>query len=828
MKSISREALIPLGIALGLGVVSAGYTYLAHQKSWEGSPIAAFERNVLDLKFLSRGRIDTDPKVIIASGDERTIASFGRWGTWDRARYAKVLDNLFAAGAEVVAFDMVFADPGGLDHVATRELAARLGDAHLSESAGGLAVAASEGKAPSAQDLARVAIAAKDFEDAFAARTQSDATFAGALDRHATRVVQGFIAETDVAPGDARTDYRAETDALDAFLIQGWGYSWRYTELDDAAAAGAEQKIAQLVVEQGSKATDLRGVLPVLGELTLPEKQFLDVASNVGFFSAYTDPDGTLRRQPLVYRLGEAFLPSLSLSAASLYFGGNPGLIAHPLFKGGLMRIGLPREDGTIVDVPVDLNGRLLVNYYGPSGAADPKLPDDKRGVFPRLSLVDVHDGNFDAALVKGKVVLIAVTAIGTFDQRVTPFSPMVPGVEIHAAALQNIIDGRALDRPDLVIQLEMLAALLVAIAFGLLLPRLAVNWGVLFFGGAVALWLGLDFLWLFPSKLWLFSDVPLVLQMALTWGGITVWGYLTTGREKARLKKEFTSVLAPTVVEQLLKDPALAGLGGTEREMTVMFSDIRGFTTMSEKLTPEGLTAFLNEYLTPMTEILLAREGTLDKYMGDAIMAFWGAPIIQNDHAARAALAALDMLEKLEQMKKRWAAEGKPVLDIGIGLNSGLMRVGFMGSARMRSYTVLGDNVNLGSRLEGTNKNYGTHIIVSETTYEASRTAVYGRWLDAVRVKGKREPVNIYELMGRLEPGGTPPSHMKHLIEVFEAGLRHYRAKQWEEAEGAFKNAIKLRGEDPPSTIYLERIAHFRVEPPPQDWDGVYEFKTK
>ncbi|MBI1944045.1 MAG: adenylate/guanylate cyclase domain-containing protein [Deltaproteobacteria bacterium] len=828
MKRISRETAIPLMIALGLGLASAAYTYLQPELGWDASPLLPFENKVLDLKFLRRGRVDVQPKVVIAAGDEKTIAAFGRWGTWDRARFAKVLDNLIGAGAEVVAFDMVFADPPGLDHVATRELKEKLEGARLSESAGTLALAASEGHAPSAADIARVAVAAKDVEDAFAARTNSDSVFAAALDRHATRVVQGFIAEPNAEQGAPRGDYATELDALSSFVIEGYGYGWKYTELDDPGAAGAEQKVTQLAVAEGAKASDLRWVTAVHGELVLPEAAFLEAASNVGFFSADPDADGTLRRQPMVYRLGDLFIPSLSLSAAALYFGGNPGLIAHPFFGHGLMQIGLPREDGAVVDVPVDLNGRLLVNYYGPSGPADPSLPDDKRGAFPRVSLADLHDGTFDAALVKGKVVLIAVTAIGTFDQRVTPFSPMVPGVEIHAAALQNIIDGAALDRPIGVVQIELLLALLVALAFGLLLPRLAVNWGLLFFAGFVLAWLGLDFLVLFPKKLWLFHDVPVVLQMALTWAGITVWGYLTTGREKARLKKEFTSVLAPTVVEQLLKDPALAGLGGTEREMTVMFSDIRGFTTMSEKLTPEGLTAFLNEYLTPMTEILLAREGTLDKYMGDAIMAFWGAPIIQKDHAARAALAAIDMLEKLDQMKKRWAEQGKPVLDIGIGLNSGLMRVGFMGSERMRSYTVLGDNVNLGSRLEGTNKNYGTHLIVSETTYQQARSVAYGRWLDAVRVKGKREPVNIYELLGRLEPGGTPPSHMAKIVEVFEAGMRHYRAKQWDQAESAFKHTIALRGVDPPSTIYLERIAHFREEPPPADWDGVYEFKTK
>jgi adenylate cyclase len=443
--------------------------------------------------------------------------------------------------------------------------------------------------------------------------------------------------------------------------------------------------------------------------------------------------------------------------------------------------------------------------------------------VFKRVSLADIYDNTFDKAAVKGKVVLIAVTAIGTFDQRVTPFSPNVPGTEVHAAAIQNMIDGRALKRPTLYVQIEMLLCLAVAALFGLVLPRLTPAVSLAVFLAALVLWFVFDFFVLFPKDMW-FHDLPLALEMTLSWVGITVWGYLTTGRDKARLKKEFSTVLAPTVVDQLLKDPKLAGLGGMERELTVMFSDIRGFTTMSEKLSPEGLTQFLNEYLTPMTEILIQREGTLDKYMGDAIMAFWGAPIEQKDHAQRAALAALDMIEKLDELKKKWVAEGKPEIEIGIGLNSGLMRVGFMGSERMRNYTLLGDNVNLGSRLEGTNKNYGTRIIVSQTTYEKAKSVVHGRWLDAVRVKGKREPVQIYELIGK----GAPPPEVATWIARFEEGMRLYQKQQWDEAEKAFHEVIRLRTEDPASELYLERVEHFRDEPPPENWDGVYEFKTK
>jgi adenylate cyclase len=861
MKQRLRHG-IPLLLSLVIAAVGVTYTYLEPTLNWEDSPLLAFERKLLDLKFQWRGRIDVDPKVVIAAGDEETIRAFGRWGTWDRENYAAIIKNLVAAGAEVVAFDMVFADSVGVDNAHAEQIGALLKEKDLANSIGNLAVATAEGSPATPAELAALAFSAKAVEDHWAAATDGDARLAEVYDEHATRVVQGAVINTEPEDGKVRvvTDYAHDLEVLDTFLLRGYGFGWKVTELSDANRNnGAEATVAALDVHPDSKASDLDGVIEVKGELVLPDQGFLDVASNVGFFSAYVDPDGVLRRLPLVYRIGDVFLPALSLSTSAAWFGANPLLLADPFYKRngaarGLAEVGFPRDDGSVVNVPVDINGRLMINYYGPSGPPDKDLPDDKRGAFPRVPLSDVYcadlpptkpdDKDLDdtgrerwsrcaershtietlTPIVKGKVVLVAVTAIGTFDQRVTPFSPNVPGTEIHAAAIQNIIDGRALKRPTLHVQVEMLLILVVGLLFGLVLPRLPVAAGVLFLAAFVGAWWAVDWNVLFRANRW-FYDVPLVVQMSTTWAAITVWGYLTTGREKAQLKAEFSTVLAPTVVDQLLSNPAMAGLGGTERELTVMFSDIRGFTTMSEKLSPEGLTQFLNEYLTPMTEILIKHEGTLDKYMGDAIMAFWGAPIEQKDHAARACVTAVEMLEELEVLKAKWRAEGKPEIDIGIGLNSGLMRVGFMGSARMRNYTLLGDNVNLGSRLEGTNKNYGTHIIVSEVTFVQARSVVHGRRLDAVRVKGKKEPVNIYEVIGK----GPMPAEVAAFVAPFEHGLAAFQKQQWEVAEANFKAAIAARGgSDPPSDVYLERIEHFREEPPPADWDGVYDFKTK
>jgi adenylate cyclase len=841
---------VPLVGALVIAMIAMAYTYFQPIRRW-GEPSLAFERKVLDLKFQWRGRIPVDPQVVIAAGDEEAIRAFGRWGTWDRENFAWIINNLMAAGADVVAFDMVFSDPPGVDQAHVDIVTKLLEERALGESLAAIA----EAPATDPTTIKAAAEAARALESRWRSATDGDARLVEAYDEHGTSVVQGAVINTEPEDGVMRTadSYTAELETLDAFLYRQYGFGWKVTELsDEAKARGAETTVAQLDVHEGGRASDLEALIEVKGELILPQKDFLDVASNIGFFSAYVDLDGVLRRLPLVYRIGDAMLPALSIATASVKFGANPVILADPFYKVGLTEIGFPKDDGTLVRVPVDLNGRLLINYYGPSGPNDPSLPEDKRGAFPRVSMADVFCADLPAALpddadddlrerfsrcgershtieslkalVKGKVVLVAVTAIGTFDQRVTPFSPNVPGTEIHAAAIQNIIDGQGLKRPPLHIQIEMVLCLLVGLLFGLVLPRIPVAASVVFLLACIGAWWFIDWNILFKANRW-FHDVPLLLQMSLTWAGILVWGYLTEGREKARLKAEFSTVLAPTVVEQLLSNPALAGLGGTERELTVMFSDIRGFTTMSEKLTPEGLTQFLNEYLTPMTEILIQHQGTLDKYMGDAIMAFWGAPIEQKDHARRACITAVEMLEKLAELKRKWQAEGKPEIDIGIGLNSGLMRVGFMGSERMRNYTLLGDNVNLGSRLEGTNKNYGTHIIVSETTYQQANDVVHGRLLDAVRVKGKKEPVRIYEVIGK----GPMPPDVAAFVGPFEKGFAHFQAQRWDDAEACFHAAHAARGgNDPPSAVYLERIAHFREEPPPADWDGVYEFKTK
>jgi adenylate cyclase len=304
----------------------------------------------------------------------------------------------------------------------------------------------------------------------------------------------------------------------------------------------------------------------------------------------------------------------------------------------------------------------------------------------------------------------------------------------------------------------------------------------------------------------------------------LTFYKYFTEERGKKELKQTFQKYVSPAVVDEILADPGNIELGGKKLRLTVFFSDVRGFTTISEKLDPRALSDLLNSYLTPMTELVFQNRGTLDKYMGDAIMAFFGAPIQYPDHAKFACRCALQSLEKLKELQERLKAQGLPIIDIGIGLNTGDMSVGNMGSETVRSYTVMGDAVNLGSRLEGINKEYGTRIIISEFTYAEVKDSFVCREIDWVRVKGKVLPVKIYELMSEK----PLDAEMQTMLEHFQTGYELYHQRQFEKALHEFNTALMHNPEDPVSKLYLERCEDFIAEPPPENWDGVFVMKTK
>lgn len=527
-------------------------------------------------------------------------------------------------------------------------------------------------------------------------------------------------------------------------------------------------------------------------------------AANSGYFNMTPDSDGSMRWSPLVIKFRNNYYSSLALSVLQQY-------LDWPQFSLNLAGYGTESIKIGDITIPTDESGRLLVNYLGPAKT------------FPHYSISDIIMGRIPADKIRGKIVLVGATATGIYDLRVTPFGATYPGVEIHATVIDNILHRNFLTHSGLIRFMDICAIILFGLLMGMIIPRLRAVTGILFSLIILGIFVAANMFIFSNYNIWLNIIYP-ALTMIVIYLAITVYRYVTEEREKKKIRGAFQYYLTASVINEMLKDPSKLKLGGDKKNLSVLFSDIRGFTTISEKLSPEDLVHLLNEYLTAMTDIVFKYDGTLDKYMGDAIMAIFGAPLDQPDHARRACQTALDMMNELHRLQKKWQTEGKPPLNIGIGINSGDMVVGNMGSQMRFDYTVMGDMVNLGSRLEGTNKEYGSNIIFSEFTYNAIKDSMCCRELDSVRVKGKKLPVKIYELLGEKKDEGK----WKDFIDSFERGLALYRACKWNEAIAQFQKTLELRPEDETSRIYIERCKNLQENPPPLPWDGVFVMTKK
>ena len=530
------------------------------------------------------------------------------------------------------------------------------------------------------------------------------------------------------------------------------------------------------------------------------------------------DTDGFIRR---AYLLDPEGNPFLAVEAVRLFLDLPP-----PRFEDHHIFIGP-------IEVPVDHRGTMLINFSGPSGI----------GRFPRYSysysqvLDDETPWGIKLLEKKGvfrnRIVLVGATYEEAHDSYPTPFylgtgllvgrKSLMPGVEVHANIIRTLLKGNFIVRVGrwtlFLLLLVACTGMAVLVAHMKPLAGLGAVVGASLFHSWLALELFVRF------RIWVDIVAP-VTGLGFTYVGVVVYRFLREQKEKRMIKGAFSHYVPKEVVDELLRNPQLLKLGGEERELSVLFSDIKGFTSISELMSPSEVRALLDEYLTPMTEVILAYGGIIDKYEGDAIMAEFGAPLPLPDHAVRACFAALDMQEKLAGLRKRWAEEGKPELYMRIGIGTGRMVLGNMGSKEIFDYTVVGDSVNAASRLEGANKEYGTWILISEATYLAAKEHIVARELDLIRVKGKREPVKAYELLGRREDG--IPEDLVPVLEHFHEGLRLYRERRWKEAMERFKEALKLRPDDGPSLTFLKRCERFLTNPPPEEWDGVYELETK
>jgi adenylate cyclase len=452
-------------------------------------------------------------------------------------------------------------------------------------------------------------------------------------------------------------------------------------------------------------------------------------ATHTGHVNVLQDPDGVVRRAPLVLRHDGRYFPAFDAQVARVFLGAKE--ISLDLAEYGVTGLKLGTRD-----IPLDEDGRLLVRYRG------------QDGTFERVSIVDILEGKADAALLRDRVVLIGNTAQGIGDMRVTPYGRLFPGVEVRANIIESLLEGNVLHRPDWMRYVDVAGMMLIGIVMVGLLGRLGVAWAGILAAAMLAAYLFTATALFRSEGLWLNVVYPSLL-IVLLFTSATLVHYFFAFSEKRYLKLAFQHYVPPAVVDGLVSGADRLRLGGEKRELTVLFSDIRGFTSMSEAMTPEDLVKLMNEYFTAMTDKVFEHRGSLDKYIGDAIMAIYGAPVAETRHASLACRTALEMLTVLDELKAKWQPLGLPAIDIGVGINTGPMIVGNMGSASRFNYTVVGDSVNLASRIETLNKTYGTNILVSEYTYEVVKDEfLFAREIDSVRVRGRTQPVRLYELM--------------------------------------------------------------------------------
>ncbi|WP_301102627.1 adenylate/guanylate cyclase domain-containing protein [Propionivibrio sp.] len=545
----------------------------------------------------------------------------------------------------------------------------------------------------------------------------------------------------------------------------------------------------------------------------LPE--FQKNAGSAGHFNPIVDFDGVSRRVPMLVEHEGKYYESLSLAMARVLLGKpqlTPGYPEEDIFSsknyGAMEWLDLPLDGGKVVRIPVDEQAASLIPYRGAEGS------------FTYVSAADVLSGRLQQEQLKGKIVLFGTTAPGLMDLRATPVGSTYPGVEIHANLLAGILDGSIKQKPSYVLGADVLLLSLCALLLALLLPVLSPLRATLL---AFSLLLGvtvLNFgLW------WAGLMMPLAAVVSAILGLYALnmsWGFFVESRSKRQFTELFGQYVPPELVDEMARDPERYSMEGKNEELTVLFSDVRGFTSISEGLDPKELTQLMNAYLGAMTAVVQKNRGTLDKYIGDAIMAFWGAPVADVDHARHAVLTALEMQVELRRLDEPFKARGWAALHIGVGINSGTMTVGDMGSKVRKSYTVMGDAVNLGSRLEGLTKQYGVGIIVSASTRALVKDLVY-RELDRVRVKGKGEPVSIFE------PLAAPIDKAEQdELKLWNQALRLYRQQDWDQAELQLYNLSRISPQRTLYQVYTERIAFYREHPPGEDWDGVTTFETK
>jgi adenylate cyclase len=538
-------------------------------------------------------------------------------------------------------------------------------------------------------------------------------------------------------------------------------------------------------------------------------------ASSAGHFIQSPDLDGEVRRVPMIVEYNGAYYETLSLAIVRTLLGTTklaPGYASGKTANyAGLEWLELSSAQGNF-KIPVDQDVSTLIPFRGAQGS------------FKYISVADVLHDRISPEELKGKIVLVGTSAQGLLDLRSTPVASVYPGVEIHANMIAGILDQNIKQKPPYVLGAEVVLLLVAGVALSLLLPLLSPAKATLLtlfaFVGMIA---GNMAIWQFANLV-----LPLASGLLMVLGLFALdmsYGYFVEARTKRQISNLFGKYVPTELVEEMSKNPEqVVSMEGESREMTILFSDVRGFTTISEGLDPKELSLLMNAFLSPLSAVINKHHGKVDKYMGDCIMAFWGAPKPEPDHARNAILAGLEMQHKLQELQPSFKARGWPEIHVGVGINTGKVSVGNMGSEVRVAYTVMGDAVNLASRLEGITKEYGVGILVGENTKEAVPDFVY-RELDRVRVKGKDEPISIYEPIGL---SGQVEKDVLDELKMFQQALKMYRKQDWDQAELQLYNLQRMFPNCKLYQVYAERVAYFHSNPPGSDWDGVFVFKTK
>ncbi|MBC8338715.1 MAG: adenylate/guanylate cyclase domain-containing protein [Rhodospirillales bacterium] len=596
---------------------------------------------------------------------------------------------------------------------------------------------------------------------------------------------------------------------------------------------GPPIKKSVALLKQGKNVEPSR-FLPRFQSLIRNVPVFEKEATGHGIFSLVPEPDGIVRRVPTLFAFEKGLYPSLSVEMLRVAF--NRKSILVKANAAGITYLGVHKK----LQLPTDNRGRVWP-YFSKS---------DKSKY---VSAKDVLNGTADPSLIKGKLTIVGTSAVGLLDIRAVPTEPVIPGVEVHVQLIEAALHKKWLSRPNYFVAAELSLILLGGLLMIILVPWAGAKWGMAAFllvaGGAGAtswyLFAGIDVPMIglnLPGRL-LFDSGYAIISILFMYMVLTYTSYAREEAERRQTRDAFSKYLSPDMVNRVAENPGELKLGGDKREMTLLFCDVRGFTTISEQFDAVGLTALINKLLTPLTNAILDRQGTVDKYMGDCIMAFWNAPLDDDDHAYHGCVSALAMLAEMGPLNDRLEVEAEEEgrkhipLKVGLGLNSGECVVGNMGSDQRFDYSVLGDTVNLAARLEGQSKSYGMNVVLGPTTNAAVEDRMATIDLDFIQVKGKTEGTYIYGLMGDAELKASPV--FVNVQKKIQDAMESYRQQRFDEAAEMFKEIRVLGDErhrpwhldvnlDVLCDLYEERIAEYKINPPAADWDGVFIATTK